>query len=83
MALIDLPAGTAVEVSAGTANGVLIANGGQNRITLNTTDPTVDGPAIELASNETIIMEPGSVWAASPWWAYSNGGGVAVVTEVA
>jgi hypothetical protein len=83
MALIDLPAGTATQVSAGTANGLIIANGGSAPIVLNTTDPTVDGPAILLESNETVIMEPGSAWAASAWWAFCNGGGTAVTTEVA
>jgi hypothetical protein len=83
MALIDLPAGTPTEVSAGTANGLIIANGGSAPISLNTTDPATDGPAILLDSNETVIMEPGSVWAASAWVAYCNGGGTAVVTEVA
>ncbi len=83
MALVDLPAGTPTEVSAGTTNGLIIANGGSGPIALNTTDPIQDGPAIMLDSNESVIMEPGSVWAGSTWVAFSNGGGVAVVTEVA
>ncbi len=83
MALIDIPAGTPTQVSAGTANGLIIANGGSSPIALNTTDPTVDGPAVMLDSNESVIMEPGSAWAAATWVAFSNGGGTAVVTEVA
>jgi archaellum component FlaG (FlaF/FlaG flagellin family) len=83
MALIDLPEDTPTEVSAGTASGLIIANAGQDTVTLNTTDPTVDGPAVTLDSNESVIMEPGSVWAASTWYGYATFGGRVAVTEVA
>jgi len=83
MALIDLPEDTPTEVSAGTASGLIIANAGQDTITLGTADPTTDGPAITLASNESVFMEPGSVWAAAAWIGYATFGGTVAVTEVA
>jgi hypothetical protein len=83
MALIDLPANTAVEVASGTTNGLVLTNVGSTIAQIGPTDPSVDGPAFVLEASESIIMEPGSSWAASAWFALAVSGGQLSVTEVA
>ena len=69
-------------VSAGTAADLIIANGGSTPLSLNTTDPQVDGAAIVLGNKDSVVMSAGSAWAAAPWVAFTEVGGMAVVTEV-
>jgi hypothetical protein len=83
MAKVVVPAGVPTVVSAGTANDLIIANGGSSPLFLNTTDPVTAGPAISLASNDSVVMSAGSAFAANQWVGFSAVGTVAVTTEVA
>lgn len=82
MAKIVVPAGVATVVSSGTANDLIIANGGSTPLSLNTTDPETAGAAIILNNKDSVVMSAGSGWAASQWVAWTEVGGLAVVTEV-
>jgi hypothetical protein len=80
MAKVVIPAQTATEVSAGTANDLIIANGGGGRLALNTTDPSVAGAAITLGPFDSVAMSAGGAWAASVWVGWSDVGTTAIVT---
>jgi len=82
MAKVVVPAGVATVVSAGTANDLIIANGGSTPLSLNTTDPSSAGASIYLGSKDSVVMSAGGAWAASQWVAWTEVGGLAVVTEV-
>ena len=83
MAKVIVPAGVPTVVSTGTASDLIIANSGSAPLFLNTTDPSVDGPAVTLATKDTVIMSAGSAFAASQWVGFSAVGTEAVVVEVA
>ena len=82
MAKVVVPKRTATVVSAGTANDIIIANGGSSSLSLNTTDPSTAGAAIILGNDDSVAMSAGGAWAAAQWVAWSELGGVAIVTEV-
>ena len=81
MAQIVVPAQTATVVSAGTANDLIICNGGSSPMALNLTDPSTAGAAIYLGTKDSVVMAGGSAFAAAQWVAWSNTGTVAVVIE--
>ena len=82
MAKVTVPAGVPTVVSAGTANDIIIANGGASPLFLNTTDPSVDGPAVTLLTKDSMIMASVSAYAANQWVGYSGVGTQAIVTEI-
>ena len=82
MAKTTVPPNEDTVVHAGSAGGVIIANGGSSLMGLNTSDPSVAGWAIELASGDSVFMEPGSAWAAETWHAWAPNGTIAVVTTI-
>ena len=82
MAKVTVPGKTATIVSAGTANDLIIGNGGSSPMSLNTTDPSTAGAAIYLGNKDSIVFAAGSALAAAQWVAWSDLGTVAVVTEV-
>ena len=82
MAKVVVPAGVATVISAGTANDLIIANGGSAPLSLNLTDPSIDGAAMILGSKDSAIMSAASAFAASQWVGWSAVGTVAIVTEV-
>ena len=82
MAKVAVPAGVPTVVSAGTLNDLIIANGGSAPLFLNTTDPTIAGPALTLAGKDSVAMSAGSAYAASQWVGFSAVGTEAVVTEI-
>ena len=83
MAKVTIPAGVPTVVSAGSANDIIIANGGSAPLALNTADPVVNGAAVTLLTKDSMIMSAGSAFAASQWVGYSAVGTVAIVTEIA
>ena len=83
MAKVVIPAGVPTVVSAGTVNDIIIANGGSAPLFLNTTDPSVDGPAVTLLTKDAMIMASGSAYAANQWVGFSAVGTLAIVTEIA
>ena len=82
MAKVIIPARTATEVLAGTANDVVIGNNGSAPIALNTTSPGTDGAAITLGPHDSVAFSAGSAFAAATWFAWSETGGSVTVTEV-
>jgi hypothetical protein len=81
MAKVVIPAQTATQVSAGTANDLIIANGGGSRLMLNTTDPSADGAAVTLGPFDSVVMSAGGAWAAAVWVGWSAVGTTAIVTS--
>ena len=81
MAKVLVPAKTATVVSAGTALGLVIGNGGSSPMALNVSDPSTAGALIQLGNKDTVSMQAGSAAAASQWVAWSDLGTVAVVEE--
>jgi len=81
MAIIVVPAKTATVVSAGTANDLIIANGGSSPMALNLTDPSTAGAALYLGNQDSVVMAAGGAFAAAQWVAWSNLGTIAVVIE--
>jgi len=81
MAKVVVPAKTATVVSAGTANDLVIGNGGSSPMALNTTDPSTAGALIYLGQKDSIAMGAGGASAAAQWVAWSDLGTVAVVVE--
>jgi len=82
MAKVVVPKNVATVVSSGTAADLIIANGGSTPLSLNTTDPSTAGAAIILGNKDSVVMSAGGAWAASQWVAWTEVGGLAVVTEV-
>lgn len=80
MAKVVVPPQTATVISAGTANDLIIANGGGSRMMLNTTDPSTDGAAVTLGPFDSVVMSAGGAWAAAQWVAWSAVGTTAIVT---
>ena len=82
MAKTVIPPTVDTQVHTGGVTGVIIANGGSSIMHLNTPAPSTAGGAIELQSGDSVAMEPGSPWAASAWWAWSDVGTVCVTTDI-
>jgi len=82
MAKVVVPAGVATVVSAGTANDIIISNGGSGILSLNTTDPSTAGALVYLGPKDSVAMAAGGAWAAAQWVAWTEIGGLAVVVEV-
>lgn len=82
MAKVVVPAKVATVVSAGTALGLIIGNGGSSPMALNITDPSADGTLIYLGNKDSVAFVEGSAAAASQWVAWSNLGTVATVVEL-
>ena len=81
MAKVVIPANTATVVSAGTANDLIIANGGGGFLALNTTDPSTAGAAVTLGPFDSVVMSAGGAWAAAQWVGWTGVGTTAIVTS--
>ena len=81
MAKVVVPKSVATVVSAGTVNDLIIHNGGSSSLSLNTTDPSTAGAAVVLGSKDSVVMSAGGAWAAAQWVAWTELGGLAIVTE--
>ncbi len=82
MPKVVIPAKTPTVVSAGTANDIIISNGGSGILSLNTTDPSTAGALVYLGPKDSVAMSAGGAWAAAQWVAWTEIGGLAVVEEV-
>ncbi len=82
MARIVVPPKVSTQISGGTANDLIISNGGSSQLSINTSDPSVAGAAVILGPKDSVVMAAGSAWAAATWFAWTELGGEAISTEV-